>query len=156
VLRVADAPTPIHQDAVGALYIALHEHLRGRGIGKVWLSPLDVVLDAERALVLQPDLFVILEGGAAIVADRVRGAPDLVIEVLSPHPRIGQLAERLDWFREYGVRECWLVHQLDRRIEVVQFQAGRVQSRREFGEDDEVESRVLPDFRRTLSSIVGY
>jgi Uma2 family endonuclease len=46
-----------------------------------------------------------------IVTDRVWGPPDLVLEVLSPRPRIGTLQERIDWFSRYGVRECWLVHQ---------------------------------------------
>ena len=156
VMRVADAPTPNHQDAVGAFHIALHEHLRGRATGKVWLSPLDVVVDADRALVLQPDLFVIMNEGAAAVVDRVYGAPDLVIEVLSPHPRIGTLAERVDWFREYGVRECWLLHQIERRIEVLQFEAGTVASRRVFGWDDVIRSAVLPEFDRSLGSMLRY
>ena len=156
VMRVAESPTPTHQEAVGALYIALHEHVHKRGLGKVWLSPLDVILDAERALVLQPDLFVILHGGRAAVLDRVRGAPDLVIEVLSPHPRIGTVEERVAWFRQYGVRECWLVGQLDRRIRVIQFEAREAVSLREFGLDERIESTVLPEFRQTLMEILGY
>jgi Uma2 family endonuclease len=76
----------------------------------VWLSPIDVILDAERALVVQPDLLVVSEARRAIVQDRVRGAPDLMIEVLSPNPRVGSIAERLRWFARYDVRECWLVH----------------------------------------------
>lgn len=52
--------------------------------------------------------------------DRIRGAPDLVIEVVSPHPRIGPLDERLGWFAEYGVGECWLLHQPERRLKVLQ------------------------------------
>ena len=39
-------------------------------------------------------------------------------EVMSPHPRIGKLEDRLHYFAQYGVRECWLIHQLTREIEV--------------------------------------
>jgi Uma2 family endonuclease len=155
-MRVAESPTTTHQEAVGDLYVALREHVKGGGLGSVWLAPLDVVLDAERALVVQPDLFVILNGSAAIVLDKVHGAPDLVIEVLSPRPRIGELAERVAWFRDHGVRECWLVHQMDRRADVLEFERGVVNARRDFGPDDVIESRVLPAFRRSLTSILGY
>ena len=155
-MRVADSPTPVHQEAVGRLFLALREHVSRRGLGTVWLAPLDVILDAERALVVQPDLFAILRGGAAIVADKVRGAPDLVIEVLSPQPRIGEVTERVTWFRDHGVRECWLVDQIDRRIDVLQFEAGQLRSEQAFGPDDPIESRVLPEFRGSLVSIIGY
>jgi Uma2 family endonuclease len=155
-MRVADSPTPVHQEAVGRLFLALHEHVSRRGLGTVWLAPLDVILDAERALVVQPDLFAILRGGAAIVADKVRGAPDLVIEVLSPQPRIGEVTERVTWFRDHGVRECWLVDQIDRRIDVLQFEDGQLRSEQAFGPDDPIESRVLPEFRGSLVSIIGY
>ncbi len=70
---------------------------------------------------MQPDVFVIMNQGAAVVEDRVYGAPDLVIEVLSPRPRIGELAERLEWFRDYGVRECWLVHQPTGHVNVLRY-----------------------------------
>jgi len=155
-MRVADSPTPVHQEAVGRLFLALHEHVSRRGLGTVWLAPLDVVLDAERALVVQPDLFVILRGGAAIVADKVRGAPDLVIEVLSPFPRIGGVNERVTWFRNHGVRECWLVDQIDRRIDVIQFEAGELRSEQAFGPDDPIGSGVLPEFGGSLVSMIGY
>lgn len=154
-LRVADSPTPAHQDAVGALFLALHEHVQSRLLGKVWLSPLDVILDADAPLVVQPDLFFIAEG-RFIVGDRVRGAPDLVVEVLSPRPRIGTTEERVGWFAEYGVRECWLVHQIERWIEVLQFEGGGVASRRRFTRYEPVQSLTLPDFDRSFTSMLGY
>src|SRR5262249_36154205 len=86
-LRVAEATTARHQSIVASLFRALDPYVRARGIGEIWLAPLDVILDEERALVFQPDLMFISNDNAWIVRDRVRGAPDLVIEVLSPNPR---------------------------------------------------------------------
>ena len=77
-LRVAEAPTPWHQSVVASLFRALDAYVRVRGIGEMWLSPLDVILDDERALIVQPDLIFIAKRNAWIVRDRVRGAPDLV------------------------------------------------------------------------------
>lgn len=155
-VRVAESPSPIHQHTVGALFLALHQHLAKQGTGTVWLAPLDVVLDAQAPLVVQPDLFVILNRGAAVVNDRVYGAPDLVIEVLSPRPRIGDLGERVEWFRQYGVRECWLVHQLTGRIDVLGFEDRRLISQTTFTRRAHIQSAVLPGFGRNWASMVGY
>lgn len=155
-MRVAESPTSTHQETVGALFIALHEHVQRRLLGTVWLAPLDVVLDEERALVIQPDLFVLLHDGRAVVGDKVEGPPDLVIEVLSPRPRIGDVVERLGWFREYGVRECWLVEPLARRMQVLRFEGGELKSRLSFETADRIVSTLLPDLDLSLESILGY
>jgi Uma2 family endonuclease len=154
VLRVADSPAPRHQSVVAALMIALDQHVREHRLGTVWLSPLDVVLDAERALVVQPDLFFVSNERAFIVQERVTGAPDLVIEVLSPHLRVGRMAEHLSWFARYGVRECWHVHRDESRLSIVEFGDGRVQRRRLVGIDEPLASGVLPDFNPTLREIL--
>lgn len=145
-VREAAAPTSAHQRVVGALHVRLWQHLRDTGAGDVWLSPLDVVLDVERGLVVQPDLSVVLAEHADIVTDRVWGAPDLVIEVMSPRPRIGTVEERLAWFATYGVRECWLVHLPGSRIEVIRFADGLIVPTM-YGPLDAIRSSVLPGLR---------
>jgi Uma2 family endonuclease len=154
VLRVADSPLPQHQSAVGQLFLALHHHVSERRLGRVWLSPLDIVFDERRALILQPDLFFISNERAGIVRDRVRGAPDLVVEVLSPNPRIGTLEERVNWFGEYGVRECWLVHQDRRAITVVEYRHGGRAPGAEYAAAEPIASTVLPEFRLSFDEML--
>ena len=156
ILRVADSPMPRHQAAVGDFYLALAPHVRDNHLGEMWLSPLDVILDAKRHLILQPDLLFISNARRHILTDRIRAAPDMVLEVLSPHPRIGRLDERIAWFAEYGVRECWLLHQAERRLEVLSFADGRVIGRASFDERTPIESVVLPDFTRSVGSILRW
>jgi Uma2 family endonuclease len=169
-VREAAAPTAAHQRTVGALFIRLSQHLLDTGAGEAWLSPLDVVLDVERNLVVQPDLSVVLTERADIVSDRIWGAPDLVVEVLSPRPRLGlpaeamaethviakagSIEERLEWFATYGVRECWLVHVPGTRIEVIRFQAGLIVSTM-FAPANSIRSSVLPDLRLTPLDLIG-
>jgi Uma2 family endonuclease len=152
-VRDAAAPTPGHQWVVGLFYVALTDHVERHSSGRVWLSPIDVVLDRARHLVVQPDLIVVSNSRAGIVTDRVWGPPDLVIEVLSPRPRIGTLQERLDWFSQYGVRECWLVQQDARTVEVLEFSSGTVADRRVFAAREHIRSSVLPAFNATPGSI---
>jgi Uma2 family endonuclease len=154
-LRVSEAPTARHQSAVACLFRALDAHVRARALGRVWLAPLDVVLDARRALVVQPDLMVITNTREWIVRDRIVGPPDLVIEVLSPNARVGSIDERLGWFAEYGVRECWLAH-LDRRdLTVIACAGKRIAERRVYRVDEAVASAILPDFHRSFESVLA-
>ena len=155
-LRVADSPLVPHQRVVMDLSLALFEHVQRRRLGEVLMSPMDVIFDVDKALVVQPDLLFVSNERSHIVTDRIYGAPDLVVEVLSPNPRIGELRERLDWFAQYGVKECWLVHQLQRWVEVLNFDGGKVVARTSFHERAPVRSRVLPDFDRTLSSMLRW
>jgi Uma2 family endonuclease len=155
-LRVAESPLPRHQAVVLDLAMALTPHVQERRLGQIWISPLDVILDAERALIIQPDLFFISNERSYILLDRVRGAPDLIVEVLSPHPRIGKLGERIGWFQEYGVKECWLIHQLEYRVEVLNFVGTNVIERASFDNRTPIRSRVLPEFDRTLGSMLRW
>ena len=154
VLRVADAPTPRHQSAVMDVFTVLDRHVRERRLGTIWISPLDVLLDEQRALIVQPDLMFISNERASIVRDRVRGAPDLVVEVLSPQPRIGKVSEHLEWFARYGVRECWLVHQDHKRVTVVEFGDGVQRAQRLSGVNEPIRSGVLPEFTMSLADVL--
>jgi Uma2 family endonuclease len=156
VVRDAPAPAPGHQWAVGKFFIALTEHVRQHHAGRVWLSPIDVVLDREQHLVVQPDVIVVSEARLGMVTDRVWGAPDLVIEILSPRPRIGMLEERLEWFARYGVRECWLVEQDAREVEVIEFEAAVVARRRVFLPGESIRSGVLPGFHASPATVFGH
>lgn len=156
VLHVRESPAPAHQATLLTLAIALEAHVRRHDLGSVWIAPLDVILDPARALVLQPDLFFVSNERAGIVSDHVWGAPDMVLEVLSPNPRAGALEQRIDWFAEYGVRECWLVHQLTREIEVLDLAPEGVAGRRHFSLLTPLASAVLPSCTLTPADLAGW
>lgn len=155
ILHVAESPAPRHQRLVFKLARTLAERVEPARLGEVFIAPLDVILDQGKHLVVQPDLFYVARARAHIVSDRVWGPPDLVVEVLSPNLRLGNLQERLEWFAAYGVRECWLVHQLAGQIEVIRFGAARVATRREYGGQDAVASDVIPDLDLRLDDLLG-
>jgi Uma2 family endonuclease len=147
VLRVADAPSIAHQRMVGDLFLALTAFVRERRLGEVLLAPTDVVLDFDRALVVQPDLVFVSSGRSHIAADRVYGPPDLVIEVLSPHARVGRVDEQVGWFAQYGVRECWLVDLQPLQMAVLGLSERHGVSRRTLHRPGEpLASDVLPGF----------
>ena len=156
VLRVADAPFVSHQRVVLRLAMAMQQHVERTGNGEVLVAPVDVVLDPDRPLVVQPDLLYVSTERSSIVDDRVYGAPDLVIEVLSPRPRIGDLNERVEWFATYGVREIWLYDQLKRALDILECDGGAVREASTFGEPAQIASGVLPGFAPSMLSLLGY
>jgi Uma2 family endonuclease len=153
-LRVAESPTVWHQQAVAAFHLALGPHVRSRRLGYVFLAPLDVVFDADRHLVLQPDLLFVRSGREDIIERKITGAPDMVMEVLSPNPRIGILEERVELFARYGVQEIWLLHQLSERFEVLSVRDAQVADRQRFDYSTPIRSRLLPGFTSTVSDIL--
>jgi len=155
-LRVAESPTALHQSLLLELAVVLRAHVLSEKLGTIWIAPLDVILDPARALIVQPDLFFVSNAREDIVTDRVWGAPDMVLEILSPNPRLGKTEERVKWFAQYGVRECWLVHQLTRDIEILQLTRRGVSERRTFGPFHTIESTVLPSCTMTPTMLTGW
>jgi Uma2 family endonuclease len=156
VMRAADAPVVPHQRVVRDLTIALTACAREHRLGEVLPAPIDVVLDREANLVVQPDIIFVSAERAEIVADRIHGAPDLVVEVLSPHPRVGRLHEKVEWFARYGVKECWLVDLPRRQIAVLAFADRRMAYRALSSGRDPVASAVMTELRLTPSALFGY
>ena len=80
----------------------------------------------------------------SIIRDQIWGAPDLVAEVLSQSTRHHDRGEKLGWYRQYGVRECWLIDLHDDSVTVVDFTASHAVSAIAKGVDT-IRSTVLPD-----------
>jgi Uma2 family endonuclease len=154
VVREPAMPAYGHQSLVTRLTARLFAHVEERGLG-ICVQPMDVVLDERAALVVQPDIIVVTNERLSIVRDRIWGAPDLVVEVLSPSTARRDRTTKLGWYRQYGVRECWLVEYSlrSRALEVVDLQSVTVPQR--FAGEDAIRSHVLPDFRVPVSLILG-
>lgn len=105
---VTPAPTTRHQRIVGRLYRLLADHAEGRVFGEVFVAPTDVILAAD--VIVQPDVLFVAADRAAIVRERgIEGAPDLVVEVVSPGSRrLDEVRKRLLYDR-FGVEEYWVV-----------------------------------------------
>lgn len=143
-VREPAAPYFTHQRVVLRVARLLSAHVESRGLGEVVIAPVDVVLDRERALVVQPDVLFISTERLSIVGEHVWGAPDLVVEVLSQSTRGRDRSEKLGWYRQYGVRECWLVDVDADGLVVVDFTGPFPEERGAHGREP-IRSKVLPD-----------
>lgn len=116
--NMSPAPSIKHQTIVGNFYSRLASHLAGNPC-KPFIAPADVILsDAD---VVQPDVFVVCDKNK-ITERNVRGAPDLVIEVLSPSTSAKDLREKKALYERSGVREYLVVDPLE--LYVTRFNLG--------------------------------
>ena len=145
-LRVNESPSFRHQNLLLELAVLMRVFVGQHKLGTVCIAPLDVILDPARALIVQPDLFFVSKQRQDIITDHVWGAPDLVVEVMSPHPRIGKVQDRVAYFSDYGVRECWLIHQMTREFEVLQLSRHAGPVRHIYRGVERIRSAVLADF----------
>ncbi len=107
-----------HQNVVGSLFIAIALFVRERVLGRVYIAPFDVVLSETD--VVQPDvIFVSQERAHVITRNNSQGAPDLVIEVLSPATAHRDRTFKRALYARHGVNEFWLVDADARSIEVL-------------------------------------
>lgn len=155
VVREPPSPFAPHQLVTTRIAALLDEHVRTHDLGVVLVSPMDVVLDAEEALVLQPDVMFISHDRSAIVRDFVRGAPDLVVEVTSRGTARYDREAKVKWYAHYGVRECWLVDPEQRTVNVIDLAAGGLIVHRIHRGADPIRSSVLPQFTRAASELLG-
>jgi Uma2 family endonuclease len=144
LLQEPPAPGFDHQIIVGRIHVALDRHVRRYRLGDVVESPVDVILDRERALVVQPDVVFISKDRREIRAGRIWGAPALVVEVLSTFRRRHDRVTKARWYRQYGVRECWIVDPVARTVEVLNLASSGTET---FEGPQFVRSGVLPRLR---------
>jgi len=125
---MAPAPTLDHQEVAGDIYFQLRQALQNRPC-RPFIAPVDVRLpkgdeeDARIDTLVQPDVLVVCDPDKL---DRrgVRGAPDLVVEVLSPGTASHDHVRKRQVYERAGVREYWLVHPVDRMVTIYRLDEG--------------------------------
>ena len=107
-LCVTPAPSPRHQEVSGNLWEALRQHVRARGLGKVFYSPIDCLLS--ETTIVQPDIVYVAADSLSIISARaIEGPPTLVIEVVSPSTTKIDRGAKLQLYARYGVPYYWIV-----------------------------------------------
>ena len=151
-LVTSPSPREIHQYTLGRLFLQLGTFVYGRNLGKVYCSPFDVVLSETD--VVRPDLlFVSSTRTGIITADNVQGAPDLVIEILSPVTADRDGTLKLDLYARHGVREYWIVDPDARTVMLLWRGRGRFDVVGIYGAEQSLRSPTLRGFSIPLQEI---
>ncbi len=139
---MSPGPSQAHQSVIGEIFAQLHAFLKDKPCD-VFIAPFDVRLNAEGAdnTVVQPDLMVVCDK-SKLDGMRCNGAPDLVIEIVSPSSSGRDKVVKYNKYLAAGVKEYWLVDPDDKTVQVSLFsQNARMVP---YGETDQVPVGVLP------------
>jgi len=146
------SPNYLHQVISKRLFRALDDYVRNLELGEVLYAPLDIILSEEN--VLQPDILFISKERAAIIIDKnIHGAPDLVIEILSPSTMEKDRGLKQKLYAKFGVREYWLVDPDKKIIEVMTLGERGFESTEVYQEGDLLKSPLLKRISITVSEI---
>jgi len=146
VLYVTAAPNFDHQFTVGEIFAALRTYVRERQLGIVISAPFEVHL-SDIAQPVQPDvLFIAAERALRPGAADFTGAPDLVVEVLSPSTARTDRLVKFSAYERAGVLEYWLVDPRTHSIEVYSLSAdGTYKMAGQYTPGETVASTMLGD-----------
>lgn len=151
------APNRRHQEVSGNIVGSLFNFLRNQPC-QVYSAPFDVRFSRNPEFskidsVVQPDISVICD--LSKLDDRgCFGAPDLIVEIISPGNSRVELQNKYDLFEEFGVREYWIVHPTDCSLLIYTLVDGRFQPSRLFTSGDQITSTVLAGFSLDLEEIL--
>jgi Uma2 family endonuclease len=151
-LHMVPTPRPFHQTVSLRIVEALSRFVQQQGLGEIFYAPCDVYLS--RHDVVQPDIFFIASNRLGIIKENyIQGAPDLVIEILSPNnpERDRELKRKL--YARHGVREYWIVDPDAKSIEVLVRREGSFETVQTFVADDWLTSPLLQTFRLSLTVV---
>ena len=147
-------PNTRHQEILAELLFQFYNFLQGKPC-KVYMAPFDVRLfyeeDDSDDTVVQPDISIICDR-AKIGPEGCRGAPDLVIEILSPSNTAIEMERKLSLYQEAGVREYWIIDPKNNRVRIYRFEEGAILTYT-FGKDDIVPVGIFPELKIALEQV---
>jgi Uma2 family endonuclease len=148
------APNARHQEILVEISTQFHNYLRGKPC-KVYPAPFDVRLfykeNESDDTVVQPDITVICDEKKRGY-EGCRGAPDLVIEILSPSNTAIEMERKLKLYQEAGVREYWIVDPENKGLTVYRFQEGAILTYT-YKRDALVPVGIFPDLSVSLEQV---
>ncbi len=143
-ILMSPSPKARHQRIALNIATALREFVEKRGLGRVFIAPLDVHLPS--GSVVQPDDLVVLKGNERIIQDWIRGVPDLVVEVLSPENTERDRLVKRGLYAGNGIGEYWIADGEARAIEVLKLSGDRYEPHGYFEAGDTLTSPILQGF----------
>jgi Uma2 family endonuclease len=152
-LIMSPSPLAIHQQILYELSEIAVLHRISQGRKGQWLySSMDVKFDDGN--ILQPDmLYISEERKSELIKDRIEGAPDLVIEILSPSNAYYDLRQKKDIYEKYGVKEYIIIDPIAQNADLYALRDGAYYLHQKAQKSETLNSLILPGFAIELAKI---
>ena len=151
-ISVTPAPSPRHQEIQADLCARMVPHVREQQLGKVYISPIDVVLSMVD--IVQPDILFVAKDRMHIVAKRnIVGIPNLIAEILSPSSVQRDRVEKVDLYQRFGLPEYWIVDPDSETVELYLSAANRLEKVETLKTGEKLRSRQIPGLVLELTEL---
>lgn len=152
-LIMTPAPSTYHQEISKRLEYLLYEYAElKQKLGKVFYAPIDVYFEEEETY--QPDIIFISNDRIGIIKkEKIEGAPDIIIEILSPSTAYYDLVHKKDVYAKHGVKEYWIVDPIEKWVESYKNENGKFILIGRGQKDESINSAVLIGFKVKLDAI---
>ena len=151
-LIMVAAPRRVHQASSRNISTPLDMYVKSNRLGEMYYAPTDVILSDIN--VVQPDiLFVSRERGHILADEGIRGAPDLIIEILSPSTAQLDKVRKRELYARFGVAEYWQVDTDDLSVIVLTLAGDDYEAAGMYGLGDTVVSPLLAGFTLEVDEI---
>ncbi|MBF0319890.1 MAG: Uma2 family endonuclease [Nitrospirae bacterium] len=149
-------PSPFgkHQDIIMNIIRTILFHLQKNDVGKLCVSPLDVILE-DAINRLQPDIIFIRKENLAIFQDWIRGVPDMVCEIVSPGSYRKDTAIKKKVYEKYKVPEYWIVIPELQTIEILTIENDRYETHSYAELEGIVTSKIIEGLQVNINDIFG-
>ncbi len=151
-LLMVPAPSTAHQMVNANIAYELRTVVKKQNLGKVLYAPVDVKFSEEN--VVQPDIiFISRENEQIITQMNISGAPDMIIEILSPSTAYTDLIRKKELYEKFGVKEYWIVDPLKERVEVFFNENLQFRLFKKIEKQGQVNSKLLINFVIDIETI---
>ena len=152
-LMMVPAPNVKHQRVSARLHVLLHRFIEDRGLGTLLYAPCDVVLSDDD--VVQPDLLFVSRDREEqlLKQENVRGAPDLVVEILSPSSEDTDRGAKHKLYGRHGVTEYWLVDPIAETVSIHRQRGGVLVAANTFSREQTLRSPLLAGLELDLEDV---
>lgn len=151
-LIMSPAPSLSHQGVCRNLGFIIWNFVKRHNLGEIFCAPVDVIFS--QVNVAQPDIVYISKSRLSKLKERgIFGAPDWVIEILSPSTSDMDLRLKHQLYQRFGVREYWIVDPIEKKVEVYLLKGGRYISKGLFLEKDTVEVETIKGLKINLAEV---
>ncbi|MFW0716867.1 Uma2 family endonuclease [Pedobacter sp. N23S346] len=160
IFKMSPAPSRVHQEISRNIFLKIGVFLQDQ-LCKVYSAPFDVRFPRESNA--DQDVYTVLQPDICVICDKSKlddhgciGAPDLVVEILSPGNTKVELLHKYQVYQEFGVKEYWVVSQSDQSILIYTLnEHGKFQPSKIFTLSEKITSTVLLGFELALDDVFG-
>lgn len=159
IFKMSPAPSTTHQRISGRLHGRLFNFFEPHPCN-LFAAPFDVRLLDKKKSTLDKEIYTVVQPDLCVICDETKiderggiGAPDLVIEILSPGNSNKEMKYKFDLYEEAGVLEYWIVNPADKTVFIYVLKENQFIGMHPLIEEDAIQSKLFPELDFKLESI---